>query len=104
MSVDWADQHFGAVRNVSFTVRMNWHDILYIDIHAPKRMNITDFGDLLMFPLAPPEGLHLWFWEEYQLLDENCNNFGDPSFFIHRIHQKEYFSPILWFMTKYQKS
>ncbi len=32
---------------------------LCTDIHDPQRMNLTDFGDHLTLPLAPPAGENL---------------------------------------------
>ncbi len=38
---------------------MDCHDILYIDIHVPQRMNPSDSGDPLIFLVMPPRGSHL---------------------------------------------
>ncbi len=43
--------------------RQTWTNLTSIEwIHGPQRMKPTDFGDALTFPLAPPQGWHLWFW------------------------------------------
>ncbi len=34
---------------------------LWANIPGPQRMNPTDFGELMTFPLVLPSGLHLWF-------------------------------------------
>lgn len=30
-------------------------------LYGPRRTNLTDFGDLLPFPLALSQGWHFWF-------------------------------------------
>ncbi len=41
---------------------MDYHEILYRYPDGPQRMNPTDFGNPLTFPLAPPWGSHGLEW------------------------------------------
>lgn len=51
--------HFGP----GWNYWLGCHDIL--NVHRPKRMKLTNFDDLLTFPLALPAGWHLWFLFKY---------------------------------------
>lgn len=57
-------------------------DFLSRDLYVLQRMNPTDFGDPLTFPLTPPWGRHLWFsvkyldyWMDCHWISYSCSSF-----------------------------
>ncbi len=90
MMVGWS-VHCGPDWNI-WTIIWGTAMKFHTDIHSPQRMNPTDFGDPLSFPLAPPWGWYLCYsvkcLNNYQMdchemctdiyapLRMSCNNFG----------------------------
>lgn len=69
----------------SVSATIGWIDMKFCsDIHVLQRMNQSDFGDPLTFPLRPPWGWHFWSsskmdWHEIWFIHvpqrTNLNNF-----------------------------
>lgn len=55
---------------------------LCIDIHGLQKMNSTDFGDFLTFPLVPQGGYNFSTKRRYQTFGQNYN----LELFLDQIH------------------